>query len=239
MSRSVSKLAPASAPAPSGSAIGGLDDALETGAVALEHPEVGEQMVAEVDRLGALQVRVAGHRPVAVSGGRSWQRAHQALELRSTASCARRLVKSETSVATWSLRERAVCSFAPASPTSSVRRRSIAMWMSSSSSLNDEDAGVELLLDQRHAVLDLFEITGADDVLGGEHLGVGDRTLDVLRVEALVEIERRVDRLEKRVLWVFEAGHGGKLRGGGSRRPAYASARASAPTARSTSASVI
>ena len=41
-----------------------------------------------------------------------------------------------TSVATWSLRERAVCSLPPTGPTISVSRRSIAMWMSSSSSRN-------------------------------------------------------------------------------------------------------
>jgi hypothetical protein len=39
-----------------------------------------------------------------------------------------------TSVATWSLRERAVCSLPPTAPAISVTRRSIAMWMSSSSS---------------------------------------------------------------------------------------------------------
>src|SRR4051794_17631304 len=37
------------------------------------------------------------------------------------------------SVATWSLRERAVCSLPPTGPASSVTRRSMAMWMSSSS----------------------------------------------------------------------------------------------------------
>mmetsp|Transcript_13265 Transcript_13265/g.38550 ORF Transcript_13265/g.38550 Transcript_13265/m.38550 type:complete len:244 (-) Transcript_13265:264-995(-) len=36
------------------------------------------------------------------------------------------------SVATWSLRERPVCSFPPTPPMSSVRRRSFAVWMSSS-----------------------------------------------------------------------------------------------------------
>src|SRR4051794_36384375 len=40
------------------------------------------------------------------------------------------------SVATWSLRERAVCSRPPTGPTISVSRRSTAMWMSSSSSRN-------------------------------------------------------------------------------------------------------
>jgi len=37
------------------------------------------------------------------------------------------------SVATWSLRERAVWSLPPTGPSSSVSRRSIAIWMSSSS----------------------------------------------------------------------------------------------------------
>jgi hypothetical protein len=39
------------------------------------------------------------------------------------------------SVATWSLRERPVCSLPPTAPTSSVSRRSLAVWMSSSPGL--------------------------------------------------------------------------------------------------------
>ncbi|CAB4944516.1 unannotated protein [freshwater metagenome] len=54
----------------------------------------------------------------------------------STARPAASPVHSAKSVATWSLRERAVCRRAPGSPTSSVRWRSIAMWMSSSSAPN-------------------------------------------------------------------------------------------------------
>jgi hypothetical protein len=45
-------------------------------------------------------------------------------------------VKSATSVATWSLRERAVWRRPPGGPASSVTRRSTAMWMSSSSGRN-------------------------------------------------------------------------------------------------------
>ena len=48
--------------------------------------------------------------------------------------CAR--VNIAMSVATWSLRERAVCSLPPTGPTISVSRRSTAMWMSSSSGRN-------------------------------------------------------------------------------------------------------
>ena len=46
--------------------------------------------------------------------------------------CARTSIA--TSVATWSFRERAVCSLPPTGPAISVSRRSIAMWMSSSPS---------------------------------------------------------------------------------------------------------
>ena len=49
----------------------------ETLAVARQHPEVGEQVVAEVDGLGALQMRVAGQRPVDVLLSPLDQRPHQ------------------------------------------------------------------------------------------------------------------------------------------------------------------
>ena len=45
-----------------------------------------------------------------------------------------RLPYMRRSVATWSLRLRAVCSFPATSPATSKRRRSMAMWMSSSPS---------------------------------------------------------------------------------------------------------
>ena len=51
------------------------------------------------------------------------------------------------SVTTWSLRERAVCRRPPTGPASSVRRRSIAMWMSSSPSANGKRAVAQLGLD--------------------------------------------------------------------------------------------
>ena len=48
--------------------------------VAPELPEVGEQVVGEVDRLRALEVGVAGHRPVQVALGQVGQRGHQRLD---------------------------------------------------------------------------------------------------------------------------------------------------------------
>ena len=45
--------------------------------VAAEHPEVGQQVVREIDRLGALKVGVAGHRPVQVVLGHLQERGLQ------------------------------------------------------------------------------------------------------------------------------------------------------------------
>ena len=54
--------------------LGRAEHELEAPGVAAEHPEVGEQVVREVDGLGALEVRVAGHRPVEVALGEVDQR---------------------------------------------------------------------------------------------------------------------------------------------------------------------
>ena len=104
--------------------------------VAAEHPEVGEQVVGEVDGLGALEVRVAGHRPVEVALGEREQRRAQRVQPRRARASAWARVNRTRSVATWSLRERAVWSLPPTGPTSSVSRRSTAMWMSTSSGAN-------------------------------------------------------------------------------------------------------
>ena len=70
-------------------------------------------------------------------GARRGRRARSGVRGRRPAPHARgRATYIATSVATWSLRERAVWSFPPTGPAISVSRRSIAMWMSSSSSRN-------------------------------------------------------------------------------------------------------
>ena len=100
------------------------------------------------------------------------------------------------SVATWSLRERAVWSLPPTGPTISVRRRSIAMWMSSSSLPERERAGVELLLHALEPAEQRVAVGVGDDPGGGEHRRVGARLLDVVGPEAPVEPDRGVELTE-------------------------------------------
>ena len=65
------------------------------------------------------------------------------------------------SVATWSLRERAVCSLPPTGPASSVSRRSIAMWTSSSSGRNGNVPSLQLVLDRVERREQLVAVLGA------------------------------------------------------------------------------
>ena len=115
-----------------------------------------------------------------------------------------------TSVATWSLRERAVWSFPPTGPTISVRRRSIAMWMSSSFSVTTKRVRVDLRAHRVEPALDRLEVVVADDPAARQHARVGARLLEVVRRQPVVEADRRVERLEERVLGVGEAAHRGR-----------------------------
>ena len=241
--RSVSKLTPASAPAPSGSSSTCERTKRKRSRSRREHPDVGQQVVAEVDGLGALQVRVAGQRPVEVRARR--RRAARASGPRRarTASSAASRTNSATSVTTWSLRERAVCSLPPTGPAISVRRRSIAMWMSSSSVAEREAAAAQLGLDRVEPGEQRVAVVVADDPARGEHPRVGARLGDVVGPQAPVDVERAVERREDGVLRLGEARHGRRVYGERSGRACERRVRrarsAAAPATRSTWPSVI
>ena len=132
-----------------------------------------------------------------------------ALRLFSTAVTSSRSQR-RTSVATWSLRERPVCSLPPSGPMSSLRRRSFAVWMSSSSSCG-ANCGASQLVRRcekgggthnaigpllahggeagNHALL----LGGGEDADTGEGLGVRDGAADVDGGHALVVLERLVE----------------------------------------------
>ena len=122
---------PASAAEPSGHSFSRAPAVGEPAAVARQHLDIGEQMVAERDGLRRLQMGEARHRVGGVLAARSASARITSASCASSPSIASRTQRRK-SVATWSLRLRAVCSRLPASPMRSVSRASMFMWMSSS-----------------------------------------------------------------------------------------------------------
>jgi hypothetical protein len=102
----------------------------EAAAVAREHLDIGQHVMAEGDRLRGLQMGEARHDGCGMRFGLFRQRrcssfsAHPAIDGVAD-------IEPEIS-ATWSLRERAVCSRPAAGPITSFSRDSTFMWMSSS-----------------------------------------------------------------------------------------------------------
>ena len=177
--------------------------------VALEHPEVRQQVMAEVDGLRALQVRVAGHRP--------WPRARAPARAAPSSAprpsrrrrASRRLAREHRQVGDDLVVARAGrVQPAPDRPrqlrqapldrhvdvlvvrarTGSARSASSAATASSpASSASRSSLG--------------------DDPPRGQHPRVGARLRDVLRPQPPVEGDRGVQALEVRVLGLVEARH--------------------------------
>ena len=161
----------------------------------------------EVDGLGALEVRVAGHRPVEVALGEVDAASPAARAARRAPPSAWARVNSARSVATWSLRERAVWSLPPTGPTIAVSRRSTAMWMSTSSGSNGKLPVLELALDLLEAAQQRVALVVGDDPGGGEHRRVGARLGDVVGPEPPVVADRGVEPLEDGIGRLGEARH--------------------------------
>ena len=149
----------------------------------------------EVDGLRALQVGVARHRPVEVALGQVGERAHQVVR---AAPGARGVARART----------APCRSRPGrcasarcgacrrpGPTISVRRRSIAMWTSSSSGRTSKRSLLDLGATSSKPALERRRPRRRGS-RSREHRDVRLRLLDVVGREPAVERDRRVQRLE-------------------------------------------
>ena len=102
-------------------AVGPRPGVAEAPAVTLEHLDVGEEVVGEQDRLGGLDVGHAGHDGIAVALGALDEARSRSSNASSMTASVRRS-QSRRSSATWSLRDRPVCSF-PATARCAPERR--------------------------------------------------------------------------------------------------------------------
>ena len=166
--------------------------------VAGQRPEVREQVMAEQNRLGPLEMGVTGQ--VHVGPGRPGSRDQHGLERdapRRRWRAPSRSTKRRSAVATWSLRLRPVCSFAPASPASSVTRRSMAVWMSSSVGAKTNSPARQLALDGVERAEHGVDLVGAEQADPTEHAHVGARAREVVGREAPVEVQARGEREQR------------------------------------------
>jgi hypothetical protein len=109
-----------------------------------------------------------------------------------SASSQARRTQSRKSSATWSFRERAVCS-RPADHLGEARLDVHVDVLERAREL--EPAGLDLVPDSPEALHDGLRVSPGDDILRRQHLGMRDRSPDVLGVEPAVEVDRGVDLL--------------------------------------------
>ena len=188
-------MSPASAPEPSGSTDGRLAGRGEAGDVAVQHPEPGEQVVAEVDRLGALQMGVARHAPVAVRLGQGADPledvAEQADRVAGGIGDEHRQVGRDLIVA------RAAGVDLAADPAGDLGQppldRHVDVLVGV---LEGEALPLELGGDLVEAVAQLLELGVVEDAGGVQGAGVGARLAHVVGGQPPVEVERGVERPE-------------------------------------------
>ena len=177
---------------------GGLVDAFcgfaEAGEIVREEGGVGEEEVGPADGLGALEMGVAGHEDGDFGFGARGQDAEDGrrdgIQWRGASSRSH----SRMPVATWSLRERPVWSL-PATwvPMISPRRRSFAVWMSSSAPGTIlKGVGFPFRLDLFQSLLDLLEFFGGKDPNLAVGTGICNAPTDVLSIDSAIHVYRLV-----------------------------------------------
>ncbi len=68
-----------------------------------------------------------------------------------------------------------------------------------------EIPGLDFRQDLLQSGDDLFHLGAADDSLAGQHAGMGNGTLDVVAVEALIETDGGGELLHESIRWLAEA----------------------------------
>ena len=171
-------------------------------------------MVAEIERLGALHVRVAGQGPILVAFGALEQRAHQrgeqiAIGAASPLSHEQRQVGGDLIVARARRVQLAADGAGELGQAALDRHVDVLVLLG-----EGEIAGLELGRDPIEARVDLLELLVREDPERAERAGVGPRLRDILRPQAPVIADRGVEAPEERILGFTEARHGGQSRDG-------------------------
>ena len=165
-------------------------------------------MVSEIDRLGALQMGVAGHRPIAVLLGELEQASHQRRRQLERALGPRAHVQGE-------IGGDLVVSRAPGVKLAAERAddlRETALDRHVNVLVVVVEAELvtfQLPGDLRETVVDLRRFLGAEDAGVFERPHMRPRAAHVLAPEPSIEADRGIDPREQWIRWLFEAGHGG------------------------------
>ena len=158
--------------------------------VAREHLDVREQVMAERDGLGDLQVREARHDRVGVLFREVEQRAAQVVQQAADAVDLAAQPQADVGRDLVVTRAAGVQALAGVADQRGQARLDVQVDVFQVE-LPFEFAALDFTLDLRHPAFDRGQVVGADDLLRGEHVRVRERAGDVDEREALVEKYRR------------------------------------------------
>ena len=194
---------PASAAAPSGDLFEPRPRVAEASAVARDHLDIGEKVVAEGHGLRGLQMGEARHHGRGFAQGLFGERALQ-IEQRSFQAVDEVAdVKPEIGRDLIVSRARRMQAAGDGTDDFGEPRFDVHVNVFERPREN-EGSGTDFLLDLREAFRDALRVRARDDALRGQHRDMGLRSLDILGPEPLVEVDGDVDRVQYGVRRVGE-----------------------------------
>ena len=194
IARSIGKEVPASAAAPSGHSLRRLRASRKAPGVAAEHLDIGEQVMAEGDRLGRLQMGEARHHHVGASSARVAERPLQAGDLEDER--VDRVAHPEAEVDRDLVVARTRGVQAPGGRTDDLGEAALDVHMDVFERAREgEGPRLDFALDLVETLGDGLRVRRVDHALFGEHGDMGEGAGDVLGGELAVEADRGVDLL--------------------------------------------